>query len=146
MGQDTVGDEQAKACSGEGWLLLKRPDVERRLANRRKRITKARQGLTAADLTAIERAAKRAKAALGEYKEIKRSEIHSFLFHFDLLWEGCGYLPKHVSEAMDAIQKAVATNRGILEGYMGNAQAHQTPEATAKGGMVPPDVGNSGKE
>ena len=98
---------------------MKRADVERRLANRRKRIAKARDGLTAADLIAIERAAKRAKAALAEYKEIKRSEIHSFLFHFDLLWEGCGYMPKDVSEAMDAIQKAVALNRGVLEGYMG---------------------------
>jgi uncharacterized Zn finger protein (UPF0148 family) len=27
-----------------------------------------------------------------------------------------------------------------------NAQAHQTPEAIAKGGMVPPVVGNSGTE
>jgi hypothetical protein len=34
--------------------------------------------------------------------------------------------------------------RGL--GCRANAQAHQTPEATAKGGMVPPVVGNSGTE
>lgn len=85
---------------------------------RRDRIERARQGYSNADLAAISRTVRRAKDAIAAYKEIKCSEIHAFLFHFDLLWEGSGYLPRHVSEAMDRIQKAVETSRAVLEGYV----------------------------
>ena len=87
---------------------------------RRKRLAGASQGNSVYDVEAMADVVAKAKSALAEYKSIKSSEIHSFLFHFDLLWEGCAYMPKDVSEAMNAIQKAVALNRGVLEGYMGN--------------------------
>ena len=74
-------------------------------------------------MLAIERTVKRARRYLNEYKKIKCCEIEAFLFHFDMLWEGSAYLPKHVSEAMDQIQKAVALDRGVLEGYLVNTES-----------------------
>jgi len=86
----------------------------------------------------------------------------------DLLEMAAGNLPKGWSVRIEvecgaAWVKAIAPNgvgydidsdeeeiadlvRDAIEVATANAQAHQTPEATAKGGMVPPVVGNSGTE
>ena len=62
------------------------------------------------------------------YKEIKASESHAFLWYWDNFWHGCGYLPQHVSEAINKMQAAIEPNRKILEEYFGETTYKDIPE------------------
>ena len=104
MGSYSVGDEETKTCSNEGGLLLS--DIDKAAKGRAVGRYRQRIGRNVA-----------VRGSSKLYKEIKASESHAFLWYWDNFWHGCGYLPQHVSEAINKMQAAIEPNRKILEEY-----------------------------